>query len=147
MSVKSFYSNIDNLYEMLEFISSQAELTGFSTLDISHIEIAAEEALVNIISYAYPEHVGNIEIACLTEKGEKLTIKIIDHGIPFNPLSKPKKVDLSKSVEELRPGGYGIYFITRMMDTVEYTRENDSNVLILIKHVIKKDSIKPLSKS
>ncbi len=139
MSLKTFKANINHLYEMLEFISQNAVLAGFNAVDISHIEISAEEALVNIISYAYPQGDGDIKITCIPKEGINLYFQILDNGVPFNPLTKPRKLDLHTPVEEKIPGGFGIYFITKMMDEVNYVRENDSNILTLVKHVNKKD--------
>jgi serine/threonine-protein kinase RsbW len=125
---KTFPAHLKNLYEMLAFIGEQAKETGFHAGIISQIELACEEALVNIISYGYPEYRGNIEIMCfnLDTKGIKIIIK--DHGIPFNPLSVGKK-----STGVSSNGGYGVFFILKLMDEVSYSREDNCNILSLIK--------------
>lgn len=61
---------------------------------------------------------------------------ICDTGIPFNPLENaPTPPDLRSSIEERCIGGLGVYFLEQYMDKVEYKRENNQNVLTLIKYI------------
>lgn len=69
---KIFAAHLDNLYEMLLFIRSQAESIGFDEIEISKIELACEEALVNIISYGYPTMTGEIQVHCTPHKKRDL---------------------------------------------------------------------------
>jgi len=48
-------AKLENLESMLQFIRNGAEQQGFSGKEINKIQVAAEEALVNVISYAYPD--------------------------------------------------------------------------------------------
>ncbi len=127
-----FPASLDHLYQMLSFIREFVEGMGFNTSDLSKIELAAEEAIVNIISYGYSSHQGNIEITCQSPNPETVHITIKDDGIPYNPVANHKeksKLDLNNCTV----GGYGIYFIVKIMDDVKYTREDNSNVLMLVK--------------
>jgi serine/threonine-protein kinase RsbW len=134
MMNKTFTAHLDNLYEMLLFIRNQAESMGFDEIEISKIELAAEEALVNIISYGYPVTSGKIEIFCERVNNNGLKIVIKDNGVPFNPLSNSKQFDPQAPVEARAVGGYGVFFIMKIMDEVEYNRVDNSNVLSMIKY-------------
>lgn len=129
----TFAATLDQLYEMLGFIREHSKQAGFNESVVSKIELACEEALVNIISYGYPDYRGNIEIICQPseDKGIKITIK--DRGIPFNPLTVAQKFDLYAPLESRTYGGYGVFFILKLMDTVSYNRIDNCNVLTLIK--------------
>jgi len=135
--VKTFPASLEKLYEMLQFIKSAAETAGFENNLVSKIELASEEALVNIISHGYPEKKdGYIDISCLIldEKGIKIIIR--DTGIAFNPLDlikdfHPNTPIIKEQQDQL--GGYGIYFIIKMMDKVEYQRIDNANILHLTK--------------
>ena len=140
---------------MLQFVSEQAKASGFDDIRIAKIELATEEALVNVISYAYtesshseaeqvassdasnmayhPTPAGEVLIECTNfdDKGLKIVIK--DQGTPYNPLTERKVPDLTAPIEERSLGGLGIYFFTQIMDQVSYNREPDANVLTLIK--------------
>ena len=135
---RSFGASLDMLYDMLNYIRREAQLQGFDPFRISQIELASEEALVNIVSYGYPDCDGIIKIDCSKPgrniQGIKITIQ--DKGIPYNPLtSSHRAIPYPFKGMFLKPGGYGIFFILRIMDEVEYTRDRDTNILILIKYL------------
>lgn len=131
---KTFSAHLDNLYDMLLFVRTEAEALGFDEIEISKIELAAEEALVNIISYGYPAESGDIEITCekANKNGLKITLK--DDGIPFNPLTNSKKFEPDAPLEARSVGGYGVFFIMKIMDEVEYKRDSDRNILTMVKN-------------
>lgn len=135
-SVKSFVAQLGDLYPMLGFITSFAKGLGFEKTALSRIELASEEALVNIIEYAYRQgEAGPIEITLSkTEQGE-LAITFVDQGIPFNPLSHSKKFEVKSFQTNPTIGGYGTYFIMELMDRVEYERKGETNVLSLVKRL------------
>lgn len=130
--IKTFPASLDKLYEMLQFIREQASASFEENL-ASKIELAVEEALVNIISYGYPNRQGSIEIACLTDSLSGIKITIRDKGIPYNPLTNAKTFDPNAPLESRTIGGYGVYFILKIMDEVNYRREHNYNILTLIK--------------
>lgn len=136
VEIKGFPAKINALYDMLAFVREEAGLAGFSPQDIPKIELAAEEALVNIISYGYPtECAGNpsieIESSYLASGGIRLQIR--DQGIPYNPLEN--KTGYNPASTDDNVGGYGIFFITNLMDEVTYAREQSTNLLTLVKFI------------
>lgn len=126
-----FAARLDNLELMLDFIERNAKETGFDARKTRQVRLASEEALVNVINYAYPGQSGEVEITCSTED-RRLLLEIADSGIPFNPLLSPDP-DISAPMEERKIGGLGIYMVRSIMDTVEYRREQDKNILTLTK--------------
>src|ERR1700733_4996308 len=92
--VKVFPASLDRLYDMLRFIHSNVVEVGFDESTASKIELACEEALVNIISYGFPDEMGYIEIDCSLTSSPGIKIQIRDRGIPFNPLNKAKSLNL-----------------------------------------------------
>ena len=134
--VKTFEAHLDNLYPMLRLIKSYAQGLGFTKTPLSRIELASEEALVNIIDYAYPDtDEGLIKISLSKTGDNELRITLIDHGIPFNPLSNSKKFQVKSFKTNATIGGYGTYFISELMDRVEYDRKETANILSLVKKV------------
>lgn len=131
--IKVFESSLEELYPMLRMICNYAKRLGFEKNAIAKIELACEETLVNIISYAYPESPGQIHIECSESKQKPgLQILIVDQGTPFNPL---KQTLPDPTSEKNNPGGYGVFFILKMMDEVQYHRVKKSNHLKLIKYL------------
>lgn len=129
----SFRASIEELYKMLQFIKRFAASLDFDEQQILQIEIAAEEALVNIIHYAYPKKEGFIEIICGAYKDLGIEIRIIDEGIPYNPLVDIQKENDLFSLEEKIPGGYGISIIKKIMNHLVYRFEGNKNILSMIR--------------
>jgi anti-sigma regulatory factor (Ser/Thr protein kinase) len=126
-------AKIENLDTMLDFIQDSIKNIGFNKQTKYRLQLASEEALVNVINYAYPDGDGDVEIVCdIDVEHQNFIMKIIDSGIPFNPLEK-EDPDLDIPIEDRQIGGLGIYMIREIMDDVGYTREDDKNILILRK--------------
>ena len=127
-------ATMENFEKMIKFIRNGAAAAGFDSEMVNKINLACEEALVNVIKYAYPDKVGDVEITYKIINGEKgLQIEIIDRGISFNPLSIVEP-DITAPVEERPIGGLGIYMVLNIMDKVNYRRDKDRNILTLIKY-------------
>ena len=121
---------LESLPQFIEYLSHSAQEIGFGTKEINKIELAAEEAIVNIVNYAYGNKSGNITVTCRSESNDKFFIEIIDSGLPFNPLDA-KAPDLEANVDDRLIGGLGIYLTEKLVDTIEYKREDDKNILTL----------------
>ena len=126
-------AKIENLEELVQYISAFASEQGFTEEKALQVELVAEEALVNIIHYAYPHKPGDVAVQCSMENDERLVIKFLDTGIPFDIHSLPEP-DVTASMEEREIGGLGIFFIHRMVDRVDYRRDGDQNILTFIIH-------------
>lgn len=107
--------------------------------EMRKIQLAVEEALVNVVNYAYPQgEQGNIEIdivATMTANGQQgsIVIRIADRGVAFDPLSHGS-ADIEQMTSKRQVGGLGIYLYQKMMDKVSYKRTPDGrNVLTLTK--------------
>lgn len=160
----SFPASLQNLKDMLQFVRNQAKAIGFRDDEISKIELATEEALVNIIKYAYPkkefkdlfkegqesaffdyptekdEARGQIEIDCSLPNRFGLKIEILDRGVPFDPCHWEKD---HRPQQEGEIGGLGLLFIFNFMDEVKYHRQGETNILTLIKYLSVASVAKP----
>lgn len=125
-------AKMQNFESMMQFIENIAKSQGFDVKKVNQVKIAAEEALVNVINYAYHDADGNIEINCDAKEGRGLVIEIIDKGIPFDPTSMPEP-DINAPIEDRRIGGLGVYMMHQLMDEVNYRRDEDRNILTLAK--------------
>ena len=123
-------ATLENLGRWTEAISECARGHGFDEKKIDRIQLALEEALVNICKYSYPEEPGNAEVSC-KQDNSRFIIEIVDSGIPFDMTSLPAP-DLASSIEERKIGGLGIFLIKKMVDEVKYRRERNFNILKLI---------------
>ena len=107
---------------------------------IRKIMLAVEEAVANVINYAYPKgELGRIEIEILamppTEAQEgDITVVITDGGMPFNPLER-HEIDVEQAMDDRQVGGLGIHLYQQLMDSVLYNRKEDKNILTLSKNI------------
>lgn len=127
--LKNQIAEIERVHEIVEQFCQQQ---GWDTRLQFDLNLALEEVLANIISYGYDnagEH--DILIRFSIQPGE-LTMEIEDDGLAFNPLNQPAP-DLAKPLEERQAGGLGIFLIRKVIDQVEYRRENGKNILTLKK--------------
>ena len=97
----------------------------------ARINLALEEAVCNVIQYAYPEGTaGNMRLEAVKD-GNRLRFTLTDGGKVFDPTAVPE-ADISASVEDRPVGGLGIHLIRTIMDSVHYERKDGKNVLTLI---------------
>ena len=114
------------------FMKSVMEKLNIEKSLARQLRLAVEEAVVNVIDYAYPVgQTGEIEVRVMSD-GDTLKTIITDSGIAFDPTSK-EKTDISLSVEDRQIGGLGILLVRELMDTINYERIDGQNVLTLIK--------------
>ncbi len=126
-------AKLDNLDQMISFVVDGVKALGFEEKCASQIQLVCEEALVNVINYAYPEGQGDVDLGYSIDPASKvLTIIISDKGVAFNPLEK-QDPDINQAVEERPIGGLGIFMIRKIMDSVTYQREGGCNILTLVK--------------
>lgn len=127
-------NELGQLALVYSFIEQETSCTGLDESVRKQIKLALEEAVTNVILYAYPDRKDQdirIDLNC---SGGMLKIEITDTGLPFNPLER-ETPDLTLSVEERPVGGLGIFLVTQLMDDVRYRRLAGKNVLTMIKNI------------
>lgn len=126
---------LERLPAFIEALVEEAQLTKPQALSL---RLALEEALVNVIRYAYPaRETGKINLKALYEPQESyIRLELTDSGKPFDP-TQAKEADLTLGVEERPVGGLGIFLIKKQVDEVTYKRENGMNKLMMIKYIKK----------
>ena len=131
METRVFPAKIEHMEAMLSFINEGAKACDFDEKKIFSLRLACEEALVNVINYAYPGKDGELVVTYRIKEGNDLEIEIKDAGIPFDPLAKSMP-DINAPLLERKIGGLGIYLIRKTMDAVSYRREDDKNIFTLL---------------
>ena len=122
--------------ELGMFVDEVCENVGFDMSTTFKLNLAIEEAVVNVMSYAYPAGTkGDVDIDAEADD-EQLKFVISDSGTPFDPTQKGE-VDTTLSAEERGIGGLGIHLIRQIMDTINYERVDGKNVLTLHKKLTK----------
>ena len=127
-------NNIETIPQLSEFIEGVGEELEMDMSLTMSLNLAIEEAVVNVMEYAYPPGTeGNVEIEAVANE-KRLKIIISDSGIPFDP-TKKEKVDTTLSAEERPIGGLGIHLVREIMDSVNYEYRDHKNILTLRKQL------------
>jgi len=116
-------SDLNELARVREFTRNfcnhaPAELLDRSRIDL--IELAVNEAVVNIIEHAYreaPDKPVRIEAQL---SPDQLVFRLYDWGSSFDPAAVPPP-----AFDGSKDHGFGIYIIDQAVDEVEYTREEN----------------------
>jgi sigma-B regulation protein RsbU (phosphoserine phosphatase) len=116
------------------FVEEVCRNTGFDEDTVAKIKVAVEEAVVNVMKYAYPEgQSGDVTIEAASND-LRLKFTIIDSGKPFDPTIQTA-VDTTLPAKEREIGGLGIHIIRQNMDSINYERMDNLNVLTLRKDI------------
>lgn len=127
-------NHVDELPVLAEKIEALAESWELSMPLAMNINLALEEAISNVIFYAFDDEKEHDIKIVLSLENKTLTIEIIDDGKPFDPTAR-QQPDISLPAEDRPIGGLGIFLIKKMMDNVTYTRHNNLNTLTLLKNI------------
>lgn len=97
------------------------------------LELAVNEALTNIMSYAYRDGARHDIVVELRAQPDGIRVEIDDDGVPFNPLEPPAE-EPPESLEKSRPTGRGMLLMRGFMDELHYARRDGRNVLTMVLH-------------
>ena len=131
-------ARIGNRTDEMPAVAAMVERFGaqwnIPTRIVNDVNVALDEVLSNIISYAYPSgEGGEIHIRLDLQPGEMI-VDVTDAGRPFDPLEAPSP-DLTTRLNARRVGGMGIHFIRSLVDEISYERVGRENRLRLRKRL------------
>ncbi|NLX10098.1 MAG: anti-sigma factor antagonist [Chloroflexi bacterium] len=134
-------AQLEEVRDACDFVVEAAEAANLDERAVYHCQMAVDEALTNIIEHGYQYAGRDSRIEVTTEHQERrFTITIIDDSPAFNPLQH-QAPDPTEPLDSRKPGGWGIYFIRKLMDEVEYERVGGHNYLRLIKGIPETEAV------
>ena len=68
----------------------------------------------------------------IIREGDTFTVELEDDARPYNPLEAPEP-DLEAEIDDRPIGGLGVHLVRTIMDTVNYRRTHNRNLLIMSK--------------
>ncbi len=132
---KIFPAKTENLSSVLAFVEEVLEKSQCSMKHQTAICIAIEEVFVNVAKYAYGDLEGDVRFdVSFDSETRDITFRMVDKGIPFDPLKKPDP-DITLSAKDREIGGLGIFITKKTMDQVTYAYENGENILTMKKKI------------
>lgn len=130
--LKNDISELGNLKKYVDELAIDWKLDQKIAMNIN---LVLEEVLTNIIFYGYKDKQQHQIFIKFIKKDEELDVRITDDAEPFNPLEAPLPDDLDKPADDRHIGGLGIHLMKNIMDDYSYKRENDKNILVLMKKI------------
>jgi serine/threonine-protein kinase RsbW len=117
-----YLSLIGNIAEQ---IAKQLE-TGIGDRDTLayHLDLALTEAMANAIQHGCPTNAKQSVRVCISIDDKTLWVRVFDHGQGFDLKAVP-----TPEFADLDERGRGIFLIRSLMDSVEYRKTEDGNVL------------------
>lgn len=128
------HNNIQQIPQLADFIETIAVEKNLDQALAMNLNLALEEAVTNVIMYAYPDGAdGLVDIEAILREGS-LEFVVSDSGRPFDPTARPE-ADVTLQAEDRPIGGLGIFLVRHIMDKVDYARINGKNVLTMTKFI------------
>ena len=124
LTVSSDVQNLRQINKTLEDIPDISEELRLN------LNLMAEEIFVNLCSYAYKAQEGEIYFSI--NVADRVEICFKDSGTRYNPTKN--LLDIEEYDHEHTVGGLGKFITFQIADDYEYSYENGSNVLKLIKN-------------
>lgn len=133
--LKNDSGELGRLAEAIDGFSERSELPD----DIRFIlQLCLEELTLNIMSYGFEDsedHDIRVDLEMRDGSPGTLTVRIVDDGKAFDPLTDTPEPDIDAAVEDRAVGGLGFHLVREYMDDIAYRREDERNHLTLTKHV------------
>lgn len=123
----------------VRLVTAAARAVGLDEIGAYHCQLAVDEACTNIVEHGYggENAENNIVVICSSPSPGCLVIEIADSAPPFNPLKADNQFEQG-NIQHQRPGGWGVYFIKSLMDSVEYSYQHGQNRLLLKRCSVKR---------
>ena len=127
-------NDLNEISVLASFIEELGEELSLSFETTMNINLALEEAVANIIMYAYPTQEQHTILLRVTYSEKQLVFLLTDKGASFDP-TQVDEVDVTLSLEERPIGGLGIFLIRSIMNEISYQRIDNENHLIMEKDI------------
>ena len=125
-------NDIAEISRLAAFIEEVGEAFSLTPDVVFNLNLVIEEAVVNIINYAYPKEEHQfIYLSAHVHEGS-IVFVLTDTGKEFDPTLAPE-ADITLSADEREIGGLGIFLIRQIMNEVRYQRIDGKNILTLEK--------------
>ncbi len=124
-----------------EFVYQTIKVRNLEDSQRDDILLACDEAGTNIVMHGYENtDLKNPKFECkIRFTGDWITIVLIDSGKVFHR-EEVQDPSIEDNLSGKRKGGFGVYLIEKLMDSVDYSSEDGKNFLVLKKNFRNKAS-------
>lgn len=133
LSIKNQLTEIEKIVKIIDKLSVNWDM---NLKFKNQINLVVEEIFANIVFYAFDDKIEHIIDIDFIKTNQNITIQISDNGKQFNILKADDKIEQGISIEDRKVGGLGIPIIKTLVDSLEYSRIDDLNVIKITKNII-----------
>jgi serine/threonine-protein kinase RsbW len=128
-------ATLDSLALISEFITAATAQVGLDEHAAWQVQLAVDEAATNVIQHGYgSETPGEIELGWRVQ-GDQLIVTLRDRGRQFSPGDVPPP-DITSPLEERQAGGLGLFLMGQLMDSVDFSFDDQAgNLLTMTKRI------------
>jgi serine/threonine-protein kinase RsbW len=129
------HARLEDIRTAIQFVREAGQRAGLDDRALHHCQLAVDEACTNIIEHNYEPDQGDlrINIRC-GQDAQVFWIEVVDSGRAFDPLQQAAP-DPTINLAERQHGGWGVFFIRKIMDDVVYERRSGHNHLRMSKRL------------
>lgn len=125
------HNDVSEVQKLAEWVETTCETMELPMSAVFQINLALEEAVVNVMNYAYPGQEG-MPVRLTAEKQDNVVIFTLeDDGVAFDP-TKADEPDITLAAEDRPIGGLGIFLVNQIMSEVVYNRVGETNMLKMV---------------
>ncbi|WP_144630602.1 ATP-binding protein [Bordetella genomosp. 13] len=117
-----------------QWLEGIAEREGWSPKATFGLTLSLDEALTNIVSYAFRRAPADgaapaVTLACRHDGG-RILLDVADNGEPYDP-TQAELPDLAASLDDADIGGHGTRLMRHYLQELVYARDGDWNRLTM----------------
>lgn len=116
---------------LIEFVETFGEMHDLPMKLVFHLGLCLDELVTNVISYGFEDEDRHEIVVRLDLEGRQLTAQVIDGGLAFDPFAEAAEADTESDVDDRAIGGLGVHFVKTFMDTYDYRRDGERNIVTL----------------
>lgn len=130
MNERLFHATVPAVASAVAWAREAADEAGLPPARGMDLELAVEEALMNVSLHAYRGAGGEVRVRAGAADG-LFVVEIEDSGPSFDPGTLPPP-DTTAALADRPIGGLGVHLIRRVTDGMRWRREEGRNVLTLL---------------
>ena len=128
------YETLGILRDAIAQACAREQIDAQTTYDL---QLAMDEACTNIVEHGYKGMNPGSLMLDLEITPTQVVMQITDFGRPFEPY-EPELPSAESVLESGKLGGFGLIFIYKTMDGVDYQTTEEGNILTLTKKLTQK---------
>lgn len=123
---KSFHRSFAALADIFAFTAAAAQQFKVDKDALGAIDFTIEELFTNMVKYSTMSHAEiDIELSAIADG---MKVVLIDHNVDKFDVTDAPDVDVTRPIDERRPGGLGLHLIRRLVNSIEYDYHATSRV-------------------